>query len=157
MKTEEDYAFAAFDEQSLMTVDFERMQRVATLILRDAGVKRAKLEFVVLEAEPMREMNVQFLGHDYATDVLAFPIERDLKRGALEGSVVVCSDVAQERAKDFNWSPEEELLLYVAHGMLHLVGYDDHSPSDAPIMRAKEREYLAAVGVDASKAREGEE
>jgi probable rRNA maturation factor len=102
----------------------------------------------VLDAEPMRETNVQFLGHDYPTDVLAFALEDDLENGLLEGNVLVCPDVAAERAPEFGWDAAEELLLYVIHGALHLVGYDDHSPEDAPTMRAKEREYLAFVGVE---------
>ena len=133
------------DEQTLLKIDFERMKRVVTKIFADAGYKKVTLEIAVVEAEPMHEMNVQFLGHDYPTDVLAFPMEDDKKRGIFEGNIVVCSDVAADLAKDYHWPPEDELLLYVTHGALHLVGYDDHAMEDAPVMHAKEREYLAYV------------
>lgn len=145
------YDFA--DEQNVLKVDFERMERAVAKILTDAGVTRGRMEIAVVESEPMHEMNVQFLGHDYPTDVLAFALEDDLDRGRLEGNIVVCSDVAVECAADVGWAPEEELLLYVIHGALHLVGYDDHSPEDAPIMHKKEREYLNYVGVDGSRSR----
>ncbi len=145
------YDFA--DEQDVLDVDFERMERAVAKILADADVTRGRMEIAVVKAEPMREMNVQFLGHDYPTDVLAFALEDDLERGALEGNIVVCSDVAVESAAEIGWKPEEELLLYVIHGALHLVGYDDHSPEDAPIMHKKEREYLSFVGVDGSRSR----
>ena len=144
------------DEQTALKIDFERMKRVVTKIFTDAGYDRVTLEIAVVESAPMHEMNVQFLGHDYPTDVLAFPLEDDAARGRFVGNIVVCSDVAIDLAKDYNWSAEDELLLYVTHGALHLVGYDDHAPEDAPIMHAKEREYLAYVGVDASHSREGE-
>ncbi len=151
--TKKSVVFDFVDEQELLTVDFERIERAVSKILTDAGVDSGRMEIVVLSAEPMRETNVQFLGHDYPTDVLAFALEDDLENGFLEGNVIICSDVAAERAPEFGWSAEDELLLYAIHGSLHLVGYDDHSPEDAPEMRAKEREYLAFVGVDGSKAR----
>lgn len=142
-------AFEFIDERETETpIDFDRMERAVAKILADAGVERGRMEIVVLDAEPMRETNVQFLGHDYPTDVLAFALEDDLENGLLEGNVLVCPDVAAERAPEFGWDAAEELLLYVIHGALHLVGYDDHSPEDAPTMRAKEREYLAFVGVE---------
>lgn len=142
-------AFEFIDERETETpIDFDRMERAVAKILADAGVERGRMEVVVLDAEPMRETNVQFLGHDYPTDVLAFALEDDLENGLLEGNVLVCPDVAAERAPEFGWDAAEELLLYVIHGALHLVGYDDHSPEDAPTMRAKEREYLAFVGVE---------
>lgn len=142
-------AFEFVDERETETpIDFDRMERAIAKILADAGVERGRMEVVVLDAEPMRETNVQFLGHDYPTDVLAFALEDDLENGILEGNVLICPDVAAERAPEFGWDAAEELLLYAIHGTLHLVGYDDHSPEDAPTMRAKEREYLAFVGVD---------
>ncbi len=141
--------FEFLDEREVETpIDFDRMERAVAKILADAGVERGRMEFVVLDPEPMRETNVQFLGHDYPTDVLAFALEDDLENGFLEGNVLICPDVAAERAPEFGWDAAEELLLYAIHGTLHLVGYDDHSPEDAPTMRAKEREYLAFVGVE---------
>lgn len=148
--------FEFIDDQNLLTVDFERMKRAVSKIFSDAGYDDGAIEIVVVAAEPMHELNVRFLGHDYVTDVLAFALEDDRDSGRLEGNIVVCSDYAVSRASDYGWTPEDELLLYAIHGALHLVGYDDHAPADAPLMRAKEREYLEYVGVDASRAREGE-
>lgn len=148
--------FEFIDEQSLFEVDFERMRRAIERILLDAGVTRGRIEIAVLAAEPMHALNVEFLGHDYPTDVLAFPLDSDIPNGLLEGNIVVCTDVAAEIAPEYGWSREEELLLYSIHGALHLVGYDDHSPEDAPIMHQKEREYLRYVGVDGSRSRPDE-
>ncbi|MBR0225219.1 MAG: rRNA maturation RNase YbeY [Thermoguttaceae bacterium] len=151
-----DVQFAFIDEQSRLTVDFERMRRAISKILADADYRRGSIEIAAIAAEPMHEMNRQFLGHDYVTDVLAFALEDDRDKGLIEGNIVVCSDYAVERAPDYGWAPEDELLMYAIHGALHLVGYDDHTPEDAPIMHAKEREYLEYVGVDARNARYGE-
>ncbi|MGI6402005.1 MAG: rRNA maturation RNase YbeY [Thermoguttaceae bacterium] len=145
------------DEQERLSVDFERIRRAVAKVLDDAGYTRGDVEIIVVAAEPMHRMNVQFLGHDYVTDVLAFALEDDPETGLLEGNIVVCSDVAAQRAPDYGWSPDDELLMYAIHGALHLVGYDDHRPEDTTLMRSKEREYLEYVGVDARNARSGEE
>jgi len=88
-------AFEFIDERETETpIDFDRMERAVAKILADAGVERGRMEIVVLDAEPMRETNVRFLGHDYPTDVLAFALEDDLENGLLEGNVLVCPDVA---------------------------------------------------------------
>ncbi|MBR5758324.1 MAG: rRNA maturation RNase YbeY [Thermoguttaceae bacterium] len=149
-----DFEFS--DEQSLLNVDFERIERALRKILTDAGVVSGKIELIVLEAEPMHKINVEFLGHDYPTDVLAFGLDDRSDPTRLEGNIAICSDVAVEFARYYDWPPENELLLYAIHGALHLVGYDDHTPEDAPIMHAKEREYLEYVGVDGTRSRQGE-
>ncbi len=155
--TKKEVTFEFVDEQSLLKVDFERIRRALAKILEDAGVTHGSMEVAVVAGEPMHAMNVQFLGHDYVTDVLAFALEDDIPNGLLEGDIVICSDFAVQRAPDYGWPPEDELLMYAIHGALHLVGYDDHTPEDAPLMHAKEREYLEYVGVDAHNARYGEE
>ena len=75
-------------------------------------------------------------------------MDSDPGAALLEGSVVVSDETALSRAGDYGWPAENELLLYVVHGVLHLVGYDDHAPDDEKLMRAKEREYLALAGID---------
>ncbi len=151
------FQFSFADEQESMNVDFDRIQRAVTNVFEDAGFVKGSIEIVTLASEPMRQMNVEYLGHDYPTDVLAFPLEVDQARKSVDAEIVICPDVAIDLAKDYNWPPEDELLLYAIHGALHIVGYDDHAPEDAPIMHAKEREYLARVGVDGAHSRDAEE
>ena len=152
----ESVEFQFSDESKLFRVDFERIEKALRKILADAGVLRGRIELVVLSAEPMHKINVEFLGHDYPTDVLAFALDDQNDPTLLEGNIAICSDVAAEFAQKYRWAREDELLLYAIHGALHLVGYDDHNPDGAEIMHAKEREYLAYVGVDGSRSREGE-
>ena len=83
----------------------------------------------------------EFLGDPEPTDVLSFVLERSPQ--ALEGEVVVSADTAGANAIRYHCTAEEELLLYVIHGMLHLVGHDDATPRKRARMRRREREYLA--------------
>jgi probable rRNA maturation factor len=84
----------------------------------------------------MRAINKRYLGHDYATDVLTFDL------GNAQGEVVICPGMARANAKAHQTSTEKEILLYVVHGILHLAGFDDHSPKDIVQMRAMEKELL---------------
>ena len=82
------------------------------------------------------------LQHDYPTDVLSFVFSQE--RGFLEGEIVASADYAASEALLHGWERENELLLYVVHGALHLAGFDDTSPQLAQTMQAMERQVLAA-------------
>ena len=89
MPTRKKIVFDFIDDQELLNVDFDRMERAIAKILADAGVTAGKIEIAVVAAESMHAMNVEFLGHDYATDVLAFPMDGGPDAGYLEGDIVV--------------------------------------------------------------------
>ena len=104
----------------------------------------------VVDDHTIRELNQRHLNHDYATDVLSFPLEQ--AAGALEGEVIVSADMALATAPEYGWSAEDELLLYVIHGTLHLVGCDDKRPAERRAMRNREKAYLARLGVKPDRA-----
>lgn len=139
------------NESGLLPLDEEIVRTILRQILTDAGFQRGRMEIVVVDNRTIHRLNVQFLGHDYPTDVLSFEMDRDDRTALLEGNVIVSDEMARDRAEEFGWPAENELLLYMIHGTLHLVGYDDHAPEDTPAMRAKEKEYLAAAGIDSAR------
>jgi probable rRNA maturation factor len=61
----------------------------------------------------------------------------------LEGELIVSTETAIREAAAHGWSPQDEVLLYVVHGLLHLCGYDDLTDEARPAMRVREREVLA--------------
>ena len=67
----------------------------------------------------------------------------------IEGDVIVSAETAIQLAARYDWPPADELLLYVIHGTLHLVGYDDLDDASRAEMRSRERHYLAALGLQA--------
>jgi probable rRNA maturation factor len=134
------------------SVDFDgaRMRQVAEAILRDAGVRDARLSLAVVDDGTIHELNRRFLKHDYPTDVLSFLLERDGDR--LEGEVIVSADTAKRVSAEYDWPAADELLLYVIHGTLHLVGHNDTSTSDRAVMRGEERRYLVQFGLEPPKS-----
>lgn len=101
------------------------------------------LSFVVVDDARMAELHERYAGVSGPTDVLSFPLAED---PVLLGEVVISADTARREAAARGHSAYDELLLYAVHGVLHLVGHDDHEPADRRRMRSAERRALAALG-----------
>lgn len=121
-------------------IDGDRLVNVAGRILADHGIQNGALSIAVVDDETIHRMNVESLNHDYPTDVLSYLFES--RDGWLEGEIVVSSDTAKSRAAEFNMQPTDELTLYVIHGALHLVGFEDDNDEARLKMREMERRYL---------------
>jgi len=147
----EAFLLEILDVQEELAIDLEKIRTVCEKILDDCGITSGKMNVVLVDSDTIRQYNRDFLQHDYPTDTISFPIENRRSEGHLEGEVLVCTEIAKDRAKEFGWTAEEELLLYVVHGMLHLAGFDDATPEQQTIMQEKEREYLATLGIQVPK------
>ena len=77
--------------------------------------------------------------------------------GAIEGEIIASAEMAVSMATDGEWSAEAELILYIVHGLLHICGYDDLTPEEKCIMRARERAILSELGLTAIYAEDAEE
>lgn len=85
------------------------------------------------------DVNLKYLGHDYFTDIITF----DYCEGKLlSGDLFISIDSVRENSIFYNTEFEQELNRVIVHGILHLIGYDDHTESDIATMRAKEDYYL---------------
>ncbi len=133
------------NRQELLSFQAERLESCAREILQAEGPGAAELSLAIVDNETIHAVNRDFLGHDYPTDVISFVL--DESSGVLEGEVVASAETAIQEAAKFGWNAEDELLLYVAHGTLHLVGYDDQTPRAKAAMRERERHYLAQYGL----------
>ena len=142
----ERFQLSLANQQSEHAVEDERLLGAARRVLADAEFDSAAISLAVVDDPAIHELNRRFLDHDWPTDVLSFVLdERD---GHLEGEVVLSADTAATSARECGWPATDEQLLYVIHGMLHLVGYDDKSEAEAQAMRAAEQFYLRECGVD---------
>jgi probable rRNA maturation factor len=123
------------NEQRRVPVPAAKVRRLAAQIL---GKRNLSIAFVTNAA--IRKINRQFLKHDFATDVISFPLGTDLV-----GELVISAEFAVGEARKRKIPVEEELLRYVAHGILHLLGYDDHDPADRERMWKRQERELARV------------
>jgi probable rRNA maturation factor len=133
------------DQQATVTIDEALIRNVVSEILAGEGVTGGQISVAVVDDPTIHGVNRQHLNHDYPTDVISFVFDRDGSR--LDGEVIVSADAARGAAEHLGWAAENELLLYVVHGTLHLVGYDDRSEADREQMRGRESHYLARFGM----------
>lgn len=109
-------------------------------IASDFGWSEGHISLAIVDDAEIHRVNREFLQHDYPTDVISFDTtESD---ALLEGEIVVSAEMAKRVAQENGWNPEHELLLYVVHGMLHIVGLNDKTSSETKKMRRAEREYM---------------
>ena len=86
------------------------------------------------------DVNQQYLQHDYFTDIITF----DYCEGdRLSGDLFISVDPAREYAIEYGIEFQDELNRVIVHGILHLIGYDDHDEEDIKMMRSKENYYLS--------------
>src|ERR1700754_3755972 len=121
------------NEQSTHAVDGEHLVAAARAVLQESDFNSAMISLAVVDDPTIHELNRQFLNHDYPTDVLSFALQDDGNH--LEGEVIISADTAATAAAELGCTPAAEQLLYVIHGMLHLVGYTDKTRSEAREMR----------------------
>lgn len=122
--------------------DLETLRRV---IERRAG-RPVRLDIETMSDADIRRLNRTWLEHDFATDVISFPLS-DPQAPRLDGALAVSRDTARREAARRGHAPYHEWMLYVVHGTLHLLGHDDGAPAARRRMRRAEFEVLAALGL----------
>src|ERR1700722_15806131 len=124
--------------QELVEIDRGRMREIVRAVLAGEDVADAEISLAFVDNPTIHALNKRYLDHDEPTDVLSFPLsEPGAKR--LAGELVIGAEVALAQAKERGHDVQQELALYVIHGLLHLCGYDDKSDDAARAMRERER------------------
>jgi probable rRNA maturation factor len=138
-------AIAVADRQRRVQLPRARIETAVRAALRQRPRRAGPLSIALVDDRTMRRLHRVHSGLDSPTDVLSFPL-RDAPGGLL-GEVVASADTAAREARRRGHAAADELLLYVVHGVLHLLGFDDHAPADRARMRAAERRALRAAGI----------
>ena len=86
------------------------------------------------------DVNIKYLQHDYYTDIITFDY---CEGNRLSGDLFISIDSVRENASFYGTEFPDELNRVIVHGLLHLIGYDDHTEEDIAVMRAKENYYLS--------------
>lgn len=111
------------------------------------GVTLVELSIVIVHDDRMSDLHLRYCGIEGTTDVLTFDLSDEPAADRVEGEIYICLDEAARQAEARRHDVQHELLLYALHGVLHLMGYDDHDPADHAAMHAEEDRVLEAIGV----------
>ncbi|MDN3509848.1 MAG: rRNA maturation RNase YbeY [Candidatus Jettenia sp.] len=161
------------DLQEFSPINKSWVKRLLKAILKMEG-KNAELNIVFVDNKRIKEINKAFLGHNYATDVLSFAYnEPFLSRNSLMpysqcktnhlipsdekeknplpedtiiGEIIISVELAKKIAQKRRYEVEGEIALYLIHGLLHLLGYDDKQKKEAKEMHRREKELLLNFG-----------
>ncbi|HIG74433.1 MAG TPA: rRNA maturation RNase YbeY [Bacteroidetes bacterium] len=137
--------FSVFNEHPSLRLTDAVVHAAAERVAAGEGVRWVEVNVILGDHALVRELNREWLQHDWNTDVVSFPLDEEGEaRGEIEGEVYVDLDTAREEAPAHGASFETEALRYVIHGLLHLAGYDDASDEERAAMRTLEDRYLAA-------------
>ena len=104
------------------------------------GRKVGDIGYLFVDDEKILEVNREYLGHDYYTDVITFDYDED---ETVSGDIVISLDTVRSNAQLFGKTYEEELYRVIIHGILHLCGINDKGPGEREIMEAAENKALA--------------
>lgn len=106
------------------------------------GYVSGAVSYIFCSPERHLEINRQYLGHDYATDVITFDYS-DLPAGVVSGDIFIDPATVRLNASSYGVTAREEMLRVLIHGVLHLCGYKDKTAAEQKLMRAKEDQCLS--------------
>ncbi len=104
------------------------------------GKKVGEIGYMFVDDDKILEVNNQFLGHDYYTDIITFDYCED---DIISGDIYISVDTVFTNADQFGRPYDEELHRVIIHGILHLCGINDKGPGEREIMEAAENKALA--------------
>lgn len=103
------------------------------------GCTLNELSYNYISDEAMLQLNQRHLGHDYVTDIITFEYKG---RPRIEGEVFIAPEQVKRQAVDYRTRTAHEMLRVTAHGLLHLVGFKDHTEQERKEMRSEEEKAL---------------
>ncbi|HWQ92338.1 MAG TPA: rRNA maturation RNase YbeY [Clostridia bacterium] len=114
-----------------------------------------EIRVLVVSGKEMARINETYLRHEGITDVITFDYGDPMRPGLLCGDLYICPEEAETQARRFGTTWQSELVRYVVHGVLHLVGYDDLEPEKRRAMKREENRLVKLLQQRFSVARLG--
>ena len=137
------------NRQRAKKINIRLFRQIVEDLLTRLNIEEAELGISLVGVKEMARVNWQFLQHEGSTDVITFdhaaPEKRKAesrKRKPLHGELFICLDDAIAQAKEFGTDWQSEVVRYVAHGVLHLLGHDDLKPHLRRKMKREENRLV---------------
>ena len=114
-------------------------------VAEGAGYNIGDLNYIFCSDSYLLEMNKQYLGHDYFTDIITFDNREDPESRKVDGDIFISVDTVRANGEEYGEGFDRELHRVIAHGLLHLTGYDDGTEAEQKQMRDAENAALALL------------
>ncbi len=132
---------AIWSSQKALRVPRKKIAELVAFIAARQGVSISDVDLAVVDGRQIAALNRRYLARAGPTDVLSFDLSES-HHGTVSAQIVVCGPVVVRRARRRRLGLQREMLLCVAHGLLHLMGYDDRNPPARAKMSARQEELL---------------
>ena len=129
------------DVKTKITKKKLKLKSLAKAVLTEEGVAQAEINIIFVDDSYIIKLNQEFLNKNETTDVISFNLEES-DSDFLEGEVYANADQIKRQAEEYEVTFQNELHRIVIHGVLHLIGYNDHTPLEKKNMTEKENHYL---------------
>lgn len=137
-----EYNIAITNQQETLALDEKVIRRTVRSVLQDAGIIQATVSVAIVDNETIRELKTRFFDLDEVTDVISFDLrDNHIPENKVDCEVVINAQRACELADD-DKAAIAEVHLYIVHGLLHQLGFDDDTLEHAQAMHAKEDDIL---------------
>ncbi len=132
-----------FNDQNSLSINPQKVEQVIIQILEKEGCICDEVTIHFVDNATICDLHSRFFNDPSPTDCISFPMdEEEDPFYRVLGEVFVCPETAIKYANEHNVNPYLETTLYVVHGMLHLLGYDDLEDQDRQLMRQAEAKHL---------------
>ena len=129
--------------QNKLPIHSEKIRKLILNVLKGEQVKGSGWINICFTDNPqIKKFNAKFLNIKGSTDVLAFNLNDKKDKNIILADIMISTQEALKQARNFKTTPDYELSLYVVHGLLHILGFNDHTPRQRKLMRKKESHYV---------------
>jgi probable rRNA maturation factor len=148
MKSKKDHAITIELAQNFkgIKVNSRKIRELVRAICKRFELSRATISIAIVDDDQIIRVNRQFLNHDHPTDVISFDLSDQQMSPEVVFELVVNGQLAIRQAKVRGHDSLSELALYITHGLLHNLGYNDAQAKDAKKMHQMEDEILTSLG-----------
>lgn len=131
-----------YDNTKYKYPGWRETEKLLEKVIRNEKMVSGDLSFIITTDTILKKLNIEFLNHNYNTDVISFDYSVGRK---VNGEIYISKDTVKRNAYNYRVSLKEEMLRVMIHGILHLTGYNDKTVTEKAVMKKMEDRWLTVI------------